>query len=155
VVAWLRTSRLRLRFAKYSIGSMVALATSELAFAICYGTGWLGTSAASAVAFVAGAVPNWILNRQWAWERKGRIDVRREVLLYALVSFVSWAASAFATGAANHFTRHMAAGHLTRVVIVSGAYAATYGVLFVLKFAVFEKTVFVGATDAPAPSTTS
>jgi putative flippase GtrA len=138
---WLR-SAMGVKVTRYSIGSVVALATSEVTFAVLYATGWLGTSSATAVAFCAGAIPNWILNRRWAWERRGRLRVSREVVLYAVVSFVSWAASAVATGEASS---HLHGSHTARVVLVSGAYAATYGVLFLVKFVVFERAVFVDA----------
>ncbi|HLI24803.1 MAG TPA: GtrA family protein, partial [Acidimicrobiales bacterium] len=65
-VAGLRHSPLVGRITRYTAGSVVALAVSEVAFAACY-WGGTGTTVASVIAFFAGAVPNWILNRRWAW----------------------------------------------------------------------------------------
>ncbi|MDQ1377401.1 MAG: hypothetical protein QOE15_1574, partial [Acidimicrobiaceae bacterium] len=67
-----RSSRLGVRFGRYTLGSVVAVVSSEVAFVICFGSGLLGTTASSAVAFVAGAIPNYVLNRSWAWGRRGR-----------------------------------------------------------------------------------
>jgi putative flippase GtrA len=130
------------RFGRYTLGSVVAVVTSEVAFVACYGSGLLGTTAASAVAFVAGAIPNYVLNRSWAFGRRGRVRVGREVVLYAVVSLISFGASAVATGWANHWAPHVTADHTVRTALVAGAYLATYGVLFLLKFAVMQKVIF-------------
>ncbi|HEX3688486.1 MAG TPA: GtrA family protein, partial [Solirubrobacteraceae bacterium] len=55
------------KLTKYAIGSVVALTTSVIVFAVM---DWLGvrTGIDSAAAFVAGAIPNWVLNRRWAWK---------------------------------------------------------------------------------------
>ena len=85
-----------LRIWRYTASSVIAAAASFLVFAGAYALG-AGTVAANVLAFVAGAVPNWVLNRAWAWQRRGRVHVVREVLLYAVVSLLSLAASTAAT----------------------------------------------------------
>jgi putative flippase GtrA len=130
---------LAIKFSKYTVGSVVALATSELTLVLVYGTGWLGTTAASVVAFLAGALPNYVLNRSWVWGRRGRVRIGREVFLYALVSAVSLVAAAAATGAAAGMAPK---GSTLGVALVATAYLATYGILFVLKFVVYEGVVF-------------
>jgi len=102
-----QASRLTVRFFRYSVGSVVAVVTSEVTFVLCYGTGWLGTTAASVVAFLAGAVPNYVLNRSWAWERRGRLNVSREVILYAVVSIVSLVSAAVVTGWVSRIAAHV------------------------------------------------
>jgi len=134
------------RVTRYSLGSVVALATSEVTFIVCF-TGGLGTTVSSVLAFLAGVAPNWILNRRWAWQRRGRVRVGREVVVYSLVSLASLVASALATRWADHRAPSFTASHPIRVALVAGAYLATYGVLFLAKFAVFEWFVFAGPTD--------
>jgi len=132
------------------IGSVVATVVSEITFAACYGTATLGTTASSAAAFVAGAIPNYVLNRSWAWRRTGRVRVWREVVLYIIVSLISFGASAVATGLTAHAARHMTP-HALKVATVSAAYLATYAVLFGAKFAAYEFVIF-GAPDDAAGS---
>lgn len=127
---------------RYTVGSVVAALTSLVVFALAYGLG-AGNITANVVAFVAGAVPNWVLNRSWAWERSGRVRVGREIVLYALVSALSLAASSAATGWAGTEVPHVTADHTLRVLLVACAYLATYGVLFVGKYLVYELVVFV------------
>jgi len=113
-------------------------------FAVAFGLG-LGNVPANVLAFVAGAVPNWILNRSWAWQRKGRVHVRREIILYAVVSALSLAASSAATGWADHEVPAVTPNHTLQVLLVACAYIATYGVLFVAKYVVYELVIFAGA----------
>ena len=126
---------------RYTVGSVVAAVTSLVVFAVAYGLG-AGNIAANVIAFVAGAVPNWVLNRSWAWERSGRVHVGREILLYAVVSAVSLVASSAATGWVGAQAPRVTADHTLRVLLVAGAYIATYGLLFVAKYLVYELVVF-------------
>jgi putative flippase GtrA len=129
------------RFTRYTLGSVAAAATSAATFALLYGLG-AGTTACSVSAFIAGAVVNWFLNRRWAWQRRGRPDVSREVVAYAAIS----AACLVAASAATAWTRartHHEPGEL-RLLLVTGSYLAVFGLLFVLKFAVYEVWVFSG-----------
>jgi putative flippase GtrA len=138
-----RASRLTVRFFRYSVGSVVAVITSEVTFVLCYGTGFLGTTAASVVAFFAGAIPNYVLNRSWAWERRGRLNVSREVILYAVVSIVSLVSAAVVTGWVSHMAAQLTGSDAARTALVASAYLATYSLLFVLKFVIFQRVVFV------------
>ena len=142
-----RLPRLPARWVKvwrYTVGSVIAAVTSLVVFAVAFGLG-LGNVPANILAFIAGAVPNWILNRSWAWQRKGRVHVRREIILYAVVSAVSLAASSAATGWADHEVPAVTPNHTLQVLLVACAYIATYGILFVAKYVVYELVIFAGA----------
>jgi putative flippase GtrA len=117
----------------------VALATSELVLVATYGSGLLGTTPASVLAFVAGAIPNYLLNRRWVWRRTGPIAILRELVPYVGVSLVSLVAGAAATGWAASVAPSSGA---SRSAFVAVAYLLTYGVLFVAKFAVYELYIF-------------
>lgn len=129
---------------KYALGSVFALVTSVIVFGVLYVMG-VGTTADSIAAFVAGAVPNWILNRRWAWEMTGKVEVAREVVGYLIVSVVALVASSLGTGLAQSWVKHtVAPGHGIRVVLVTGAYVLVQAILFVAKFLVYEHWVFAG-----------
>jgi putative flippase GtrA len=145
-VAWLRSGG-AVRLFKYGLGSIVAAVSSALAFALCYAAG-LHTTPASAIAFVAGAVPNYILNRRWAWQRTGKVDVWREIVIYTVVSLVSFLAAAAATGATSHAVKHLDISSTSQTLLVTGAYVATYALLFFAKFLCFEVYVFAGRQGA-------
>jgi putative flippase GtrA len=151
------------RIVGYSLGSVIAAATSEAAFLLTYGPGGAGPALASAAGFVGGAVPNYVLNRRWAWsDRRGR-SRRSEITLYAVVALSSYGASVVVTRAAETWARDLTADHGSRVLLVGAAYLAVSGVFFVVKFVVYHFAVFTsGPGDGapprrsePAPPTTS
>lgn len=144
----LKGSRFAVKVTRYAIGSVVALLTSVIVFALLLDAG-VGTTADSILAFVAGAVPNWILNRRWAWERTGEMDMAREVVGYTMISLIALAASSAGTGGADAFLRHhLNHDHVLRVLLVTGTYVLVQGLLFVAKFVAYDTLVF---TDGSRP----
>jgi putative flippase GtrA len=132
------------KITKYAIGSVVALVTSVVVFAVM---DWLGirTGIDSAVAFVAGAIPNWILNRKWAWKMEGRVEWMREIVAYTIISVLVWAASTWATGNTQDWAQtHVAPGNGLRVLITTAAYVFVQAVFFGVKFVIYDKWVFAG-----------
>ena len=136
------------RFVRYTGGSAVAFATSEIVFVACYATRLVGTTGATIIAFFAGAIPNYVLNRRWVWKRRGPVHVWREVVLYAVVSVVSLVLVAEATSWASHAVD---GGHAAQTVAAAAAYLVAYGLLFVAKFIAFETVVFRGLGTASSP----
>ena len=115
--------------------SVVATVASQLAFALCY---WFGAAAvvATMVAFLAGAVPNYILNRRWSWRSRG------QMLPYAIIVVGSAIIAALVTTLTSHLVQGIDS-HAWKTVLVTGSYFGTYGVLFILKFVLFDRLVFV------------
>jgi putative flippase GtrA len=146
----LRRSPLGLRVTRYTIGSIVALVVSEIVFGLCYSSG-LGTTRCAVLAFVAGALPNWILNRRWAWRRRGRVSLWREVVPYAAISVISLVASSATTGWTNHQIRHRVASAGLRTAAVTATYLVTFAVLFVAKFLLYELVIFAERHGSPPP----
>ena len=70
---------------KFAIASTLAAITSAIVFPILYVLG-ASTTACSIVAFVAGAIPNWTLNRRWTWKVEGRVAFGREIVAYVVIS---------------------------------------------------------------------
>jgi putative flippase GtrA len=140
-----RSSPLVAKLAKYSIGSALALTTSTVVFALLLAVHCNNTTVDSIAAFVAGAIPNWVLNRRWAWERTGSVEVAREVVGYAAVSLVALAASSWGTSLMQNWVRHhVGAGSGLRTVLITAAYVGVQVVLFLVKFVVYDRWVFTG-----------
>jgi putative flippase GtrA len=138
------------KITKYAIGSAVALVTSVIVFAVM---DWLGirTGIDSAAAFVAGAIPNWILNRKWAWKMEGRVEWLREIVAYTIISVLVWAASTWATGHTQNWARgHIAPGDGLRVIVTTAAYVVVQAVFFVIKYVIYDKWVFAGKSRVRA-----
>ena len=131
---------------KYAIGSVIALLTSVVVFALMYVIlGGKHTTICSIGAFVAGAIPNWVLNRRWAWKIKGEVAFLREIVAYIAISGVVLVASSLGTGAMQSWVKvHVTPHHGIRVILVTGAYVFVQAILFVAKFLIYEKWVFSG-----------
>jgi len=138
-----RASALGSKITRYAIGSLIALVTSIIVFALLYVMG-LGTTLCSVAAFVAGAIPNWVLNRRWAWQIRGKVAFLREIIGYVLVSLIALVSSSAATGWTQSQVKSIPPHHGLRVLIVTGSYVAVQAVLFVAKFVVYEHWVFSG-----------
>ncbi|HET9059955.1 MAG TPA: GtrA family protein [Acidimicrobiales bacterium] len=131
-----------LRIWRYLVGSGVAFVTSTVAMYICVSWFSLGAITAATIAFVAGAVPNWVLNRSWAWQKRGREGIRRETALYAAISLVSWAVSVAITkaGAIGADDMHSL---FVRHLLVTGSYVFSVVLLTGLKYVAYNRFVFL------------
>ncbi|MFZ0089826.1 MAG: GtrA family protein [Solirubrobacteraceae bacterium] len=129
------------RITRYTIGSIVAFATSAVVFPLCYVAG-LSTTVCSILAFIAGAIPNWILNRRWAWKIRGKVNFWREIFAYVVISLVQLAATSASTAWMNTKVQSIPAGHGLRALLVDASYLAVFVVFFAAKFAVYEFWIF-------------
>jgi putative flippase GtrA len=136
---------LAVRLWRYGAGSMVAFATSTVVLFVCLSLFKMGAITSTVVAFLAGAIPNWVLNRRWAWERRGREGVVKETTLYVVVSVVALVASS----AADKFTAVETAqlhNDLVKSVLVTVSYMFSVVVLTGLKYIAYDRLVFVDRT---------
>ncbi|MFF1818812.1 GtrA family protein [Kribbella sp. NPDC058245] len=142
----LRRSRLLL-WAKYSASSVISTAVSQVAFALCY---WFGAAPllATVVAWVAGGIPNYVLTRRWAWERRGR------VLPYAIIVVGNAAVAAVVTSVTDKAAQAWIDSLFWQTMLVSSSYFLTFAVLFVVKFKLFDRWVFAEPVAVRTPAAT-
>ena len=151
-----RTARL-LKLWRYGAGSIVAFVTSVFALYASYSWAHLGAITSSVIAFFAGAIPNWALNRRWAWQKRGREGVARETMLYVTVSLVSLVASTIVTKLAAVAADDVS--HVLRDLVVTASYTFSVVGLTGLKYLAYDRLVFVDRNGArrsrhQVPSTT-
>jgi putative flippase GtrA len=125
---------------RYAAGSIVATVLSQIALLIAYGL--LGTSAAlaSLLAFVAGTIPNYLLNKAWVWH--GRRLPRRLVAAYVLVVAVTNVVAIALTLAADACVRAHVQSDGPRTALLDAAYLSSYGLMFVVKCLLFDGPLF-------------
>jgi putative flippase GtrA len=136
-----RGARLRI-WAKYAAGSVVATVLSQIAFTVAYGVCDASAAVASVVAFVVGAVPNYLLNRAWAWNDRDVKSKRTAVFGYLLVIAVTNLLAIGMTSLADAWVHTHVSSHGVRTLLVDVAYLFSYGVMFVVKFLLFDGVVF-------------
>lgn len=124
---------------RYAGGSVVATVCSEVAFVLLYGVLHVSTGWSSVVSWLAGALPNYWLNRRWAWQRTDRPSLRREILPYATIILITLLIATAATGAADHAVNGSDLSHQTRVVLVAAVFFGVYVVMFALRFLLLDR----------------
>jgi putative flippase GtrA len=131
------------RVARFAIASMVAATTSAIVFPILYVAG-ASTTVCSVCAFVAGAIPNWTMNRKWTWKVEGRVAFGREILAYILVSASTLVVLSLATAWTHRHVQGIPAGHGIRVALVTATYFGVLVVLYGVRYFLYEQWIFSG-----------
>jgi putative flippase GtrA len=131
------------RIARFAISSVFAALTSAIVFPILYVLG-ASTTACSVTAFVAGAIPNWTMNRRWTWNVQGRVAFGREIVAYVMVSAATLLALSLATAWTHAHVQGIPAGHGIRVLLVTGSYFGVLAALYGLRFFLYEFWIFSG-----------
>jgi putative flippase GtrA len=134
---------------RFAISSMFAALTSAVVFPILYVLG-ASTTVCTVVAFFAGAIPNWTLNRRWTWKVQGQVAFGREILAYLVISASTLLALSLATGWTNGQVQSIPAGHGLRVLLVTASYFAVLTVLYGLRFFLYEHWIFSGRSRVRA-----
>ena len=147
-------SRFGPKVLRYFGGSLIATACSELAFVVLYGPLGVGTTWASVLGWLAGAVPNYWLNRTWTWQRTGRPSFRRELLPYLVIIGITLALATGVTHGLDALLRHAGTAPSLRVTLVAVAFFGVYVVMFVLRFLLLDRLFArLAAHEGTHPST--
>jgi len=124
---------------RYTGGSAVATVCSEVAFLLLYGPLSVGTTWASVLGWLAGAIPNYWLNRSWTWERRGRPSLRGEILPYVAIILITLLIATVVTGWVHGLVEDSGASDTLRWVLVAGSFLGVYIVMFVLRFLLLDR----------------
>jgi putative flippase GtrA len=151
VLRRLARSRLARLFTRFAAGTVVSTACSQLAFVLLFGIVGASAAVSGAVAFLAGAVPNFLIHRFWTWRRSGPVEMRRELLPYLAVITVSGLVAISITTGVDRFVGTTIDDHALRTTVDTVVFSLSYLPLFVLKFALLDRLVF-GCSDDDRPS---
>jgi putative flippase GtrA len=136
------------RFIRYAAGSALATLTSAGTFAVVFHFNG-GPRLASLAAFLTGAAVNFVAGRFWAWKRQGPVRLRRDMVAYLALSISIALAATVVTSLTDHYARRSDVLADNLGLVVEAAYFATYGAMFLLKFAILDRVVF---RPRPRPS---
>jgi len=124
---------------RYAGGSVVATVCSELTFVVVYGPLHAGPGWSSFLGWLAGAVPNYWLNRSWTWQRQGRPSLRHEIVPYAVIIGLTLLLATLVTHAVDAALTNADIAESARVVLVAGAFLGVYAVMFVLRYFLLDR----------------
>ena len=137
------------RIARFAVSSLVAAGTSAVVFPILYVLGF-STTVCSIAAFVAGAIPNWTLNRRWTWKVEGRVAFGREVIAYVIISAATLVTLSLVTGWTHDQVQSIPAGHGIRVLLVTASYFGVLAALYGVRFFLYHHWIFSGQSRVRA-----
>jgi putative flippase GtrA len=92
-------------------------------------------------ATVIATIPYYYLNRMWVFKKRGRSHLTKEIIPFWAIAFGSLILSTLAVRFAGYEARTIAS-KTTRAGILLIANFATYGILWLMKFFVFNKLLF-------------
>jgi putative flippase GtrA len=149
VLRRLARSRVARLFTRFAAGTVVSTACSQLTLIVLFGMLDASVAVSGGVAFVAGAIPNFLIHRFWTWRRSGPVGMRRELMPYlAVITFSGLVAVGITTGV-DRLLGGAIADHALRTAVIAVVYGLSYLPVFVLKFALLDRLVF-GSEDAAA-----
>ena len=146
-----QTLRTRLRafrhspdFAKllrYGTISVVSTAISLSGLFLFYRILSLSPGWSNIWATVIATIPYYYLNRMWVFKRRGRSHLTKEIIPFWVIAFGSLILSTLAVRFAGYEARTIGS-KTTRAGILLMANFATYGILWLMKFFVFNRLLF-------------
>jgi putative flippase GtrA len=137
------------RFARFVLVALAAVVSSQIALVIFLDAMGLGAGTSGVLAAVVGAAVSYVLSR-WAWERKGRPHVLKEVLPFWIVAVAAWIVLGLATKLGVHWADSAPRGSLQWHLVVNGTYLAANVLTFLARFAIFHYVLFANRGSATA-----
>jgi putative flippase GtrA len=129
------------KIVRYGTISVVSTAISLSGLFVFYR--WIGLSPtwSNVVATCIATVPYYYLNRLWVFKKSGRSHLTKEVLPFWTIAFVSLVLSTLAVKFAGSQVHSISSKNVRGVILVAANFA-TYGILWIAKFVVFNRYLF-------------
>jgi putative flippase GtrA len=128
---------------RYSVVSVISVIVSLIVLGILHGllnwSAFWSNIGATAVA----TVPSYELNRKWAWGKSGKSHLWKEVVPFWVLAFIGLAFSTWWAVMAESTAKHHHLSHAHQTIVVEAAVLLAYGVLWVGKFIIMNKLLFV------------
>jgi putative flippase GtrA len=136
---WLPSRRLIARLGQFAVGSVVSTIVSQATLTGLYWWGHTTALEASAAAFVAGAIPAFLINWHWTWSRSGKPSVLTELVPYFMITLTGGLAATGLTTLADKLINPLIDGRGGRSLVLDCAYLASYGVFVLVKFTLLDR----------------
>jgi putative flippase GtrA len=130
------------RFVRFAPAAVCAVAATQITYIICIGPANLTAGISGALGWFAGAVVSYVISR-WAWERKGRPNVLKETIPFAVVSICAGIILTLASKFGSSVAASMGLHHgLGKVIVADAFYFAANCLTFALRFLIFHFVLF-------------
>lgn len=128
---------------KYTAVSGVSVIVYELLLFITVGLLKWDEIWANVFSVSVSAIPSYYLNRKWAWGKRGRSHLMKEVVPFWGMALLGLVFSTLTTAVAKDWADGVTESHLLRTFIVMIGGLGAFGILWVAKFFVLNKYMFV------------
>ena len=139
------------KLVKYTLVSVFNVVFGQILLAIAFGLLRWGATAANVVAVAVTALPSYYMNRAWAWGKRGKSHMMKEVVPFWAMAFLGLALSTvFVSIAEGYADEHRS--RLVQTAIINASALAAFGVLWVGKFVILNKLMFAHHEDDLPPA---
>ncbi len=127
---------------RYSMVSVIAVVVNQIVLMFCFGILKWPATTSNVWAVCVSAIPSYYLNRAWAWGKRGRSHVFKEVVPFWGMALLGLVLSTWAAGYAERHAHRLTDSHFGTTIIVMGAALGSFGVLWIGKFIILNKLMF-------------
>ena len=139
VLAWSKTHDGK-KLIRFGLSSVVTTSVSFLGIVITYGLHIIhGVLGATLFGNLIAVIPGYYLSRSWAWGKKGKSHIRKEVLPYLSISGMGISFSMIGASFVKHLVHTHHWHHIVNTFLIAGVNLLSFGVLCVLKVFLFNK----------------
>jgi putative flippase GtrA len=129
---------------RYTLVSVVSVMVSQAVLFVTYGVLQLASAVpCNILATAVATVPSYYLNRRWAWGKTGRSHMWKEIVPFWALAFLGLALSILAVDIAETEAPKITSSHLGTAIIVNFAALAAWGVIWIGKFIIFNRLLFI------------
>lgn len=123
------------KLARYSSASVAGAVTSQVVLLVCFVALDIDAVPSNIIAVTAGAVPNYLINRAWTFNKRGKHSLFKEVIPFWGMALLGLVLSTFAVAWADD-------RYGGNALILMAANIGSFGVLWVAKYFVLERVLF-------------
>lgn len=123
------------KWVKYSAASVAGVVTSQTVLIFCVVVLSIAAAWANVIAVVVGALPNYLINRAWTFNKRGAHSLTREVLPFWGMAILGLILSTVAVAWADEqFDGN--------ILALMAANTGSFGVLWVARYFILDKLLF-------------
>ena len=131
------------KMVRYTVISAICVVISVVVLGITHGLLSWPAFWANVFACAVATVPSYELNRKWAWGKYGKSHLWREVVPFWTLAFIGLAFSTWWAVAAESLSKRRHLSHAAQTLVIEVAVLASYAILWIAKFVIFNKVLFV------------
>ena len=130
------------KLVKYTMVSIVSVIIGQTLLAIAFGVFRWTAAWSNIFAVGVSSVPAYYLNRAWAWGKRGRSHLMKEVVPFWGMNFIGLVLSTIFAAFAEDRAFEYSDSRAVQTMIVNASALSAFGLLWVVKFVVLNKVLF-------------